>query len=188
MIKKINREIKRFFNNPPHKKFCNNLSNYKDYLDGKGYFYKSFSQCGEDMILNFLFYSKKNGVYVDIGAHHPYRYSNTHKFYKKGWRGINIDPVPGFLEIFNSYRKGDINLELAIAGEEKKVHYFMFEDPAYNFISDKAEIDSSDYDNLNLINKIEITAMPLHKILDKYLKNNTKIDFLNIDAEGLVHC
>jgi hypothetical protein len=32
------------------------------------------------MILHRIFYGKKNGFYVDIGAHHPKRFSNTYFF------------------------------------------------------------------------------------------------------------
>ena len=58
---------------------------------------KSYSQEGEDMVLRSFFEGQKNykGFFVDVGAHHPYRFSNTLHFYKKGWRGINIDPQPG---------------------------------------------------------------------------------------------
>ena len=38
---------------------------------------KSYSQEGEDMILNRIFEGKREGFYVDIGAHHPSRFSNT---------------------------------------------------------------------------------------------------------------
>ena len=49
---------------------------------------KCFSQNGEDLILNRLFENKTNGFFVDIGAHHPVRFSNTYLFYLNGWSGI----------------------------------------------------------------------------------------------------
>ena len=48
-----------------------------------GYATKSYSQEGEDMILKRLFEGQKFGFYVDVGAHHPKRFSNTYYFYKK---------------------------------------------------------------------------------------------------------
>jgi hypothetical protein len=51
---------------------------------------KSYSQEGEDMILQRMFGEKKHGFYVDVGAHHPRRFSNTYSFYRRGWSGINI--------------------------------------------------------------------------------------------------
>ena len=55
----------------------------------------SYSQEGEDLILERFFEGKEIGFFVDIGAHHPMRFSNTYIFYLKGWRGINVDATPG---------------------------------------------------------------------------------------------
>ena len=43
------------------------------------YHQMSFSQEGEDMVLARLFVGKNHGFYVDVGAHHPQRFSNTYK-------------------------------------------------------------------------------------------------------------
>ena len=60
-----------------------------------GFSVRSYSQEGEDMILRRIFGDKRLGFYVDVGAHDPRRFSNTYYFYKRGWRGINIEPRPG---------------------------------------------------------------------------------------------
>ncbi|MDX9799068.1 MAG: hypothetical protein RBT05_09445 [Bacteroidales bacterium] len=75
----------------------------------------SFSQEGEDMLLSKLFELNEKGFFVDIGAHHPIRFSNTYKLYLKGWRGINIDAMPNSMDLFKKYRSEDINLEIPIA-------------------------------------------------------------------------
>jgi hypothetical protein len=67
-------------------------------LLNKPVYYKRFySIDGEDAILDSLYEGKPKykGFYLDIGAYHPLRYSNTHYFYEKGWNGINIDATPG---------------------------------------------------------------------------------------------
>ena len=48
----------------------------------------SFSQRGEDLILDGMFEGKRNGFYVDIGANHPSFLSNTRRFYDRGWREV----------------------------------------------------------------------------------------------------
>lgn len=48
-----------------------------------GYALSPYSQEGEDMILRRLFEIEKTGFYVDVGARHPKRFSNTF-FIKKG--------------------------------------------------------------------------------------------------------
>ena len=79
-----------------------------------GYAVKSYSQEGEDMVLYRIFEKQKSGFYVDIGAYHPKRFSNTYFFYKRGWRGINIEPNPEAIKLFKKYRVGDINLEMGV--------------------------------------------------------------------------
>ncbi len=64
----------------------------------------SFSQEGEDMLLRSIFVDKSTGFYVDVGAYHPQRFSNTNHFYLAGWRGINIDAMPGSMEPFHQFR------------------------------------------------------------------------------------
>jgi hypothetical protein len=59
----------------------------------KSIFTNSYAQFREDTILD-RFFKKSTGFYIDIGANHPDRFSNTKKFYKKGWSGINIEPNP----------------------------------------------------------------------------------------------
>jgi hypothetical protein len=41
----------------------------------------SYSQEGEDLILRRIFNGQGAGFFVDVGAHHPKRYSNTYYFY-----------------------------------------------------------------------------------------------------------
>ena len=61
----------------------------------KGNILLSYSQQAEDLSIQRYFGEEKmNGFFVDVGAFDPIKYSNTYLFYKKGWRGINIEPNP----------------------------------------------------------------------------------------------
>ena len=55
---------------------------------------RSYSQEGEDLILQRILPQEQVGFYIDVGAHHPFWYSNTALLYEKNWRGMNIDPSP----------------------------------------------------------------------------------------------
>ncbi len=86
-------------------------------LGARGYMNPSYSIEGEDRIVRSLFWEKRDtGFYVDVGAHHPFRFSNTYLFYTQGWRGINIDATPGSMRAFKKHRPRDINLEIGIGG------------------------------------------------------------------------
>lgn len=164
--------------------FYNFLRKIKDYF--VKLYRKSYSQFGEDMVLSsFLFEDKiENGFYVDVGAYHPKKYSNTYFYYKKGWSGINIDAKPGSMELFNKQRRRDINLEVGVSKEEKKLYFYIFKESAYNTFS-KELADSCMKNKIPFDKKVEINNLRLENILDKYLPKNKKIDFMSIDVEGL---
>jgi FkbM family methyltransferase len=147
---------------------------------------ESYSQEGEDIILSKIFEGKKSGFYVDIGAHHPFRFSNTYIFYKKGWNGINIDPLPEFKELFDKYRPKDINLNFAVSDTSDKLTYYMFNEPALNTFSiNEAKSKDGIHNGMyKIINTQDIQMVTLESILDSHLENN-EIDFINIDVEGL---
>jgi FkbM family methyltransferase len=148
----------------------------------------SYSQEGEDMVLRSFYEGKKNykGFFVDVGAHHPYRFSNTQYFYKKGWRGINIEPTPGAIKAFNFFRKRDINLNIGISSVQDKLMFYCFNEPALNGFSKEISQERNATSNKYRITKeVEIVTYPLAEVLDKHLPANQTIDFLTIDVEGL---
>ncbi len=148
------------------------------------YAVKSYSQEGEDRILQRTFESRKKGFYIDVGAHHPRRFSNTYYFYKKGWSGINIDAMPGSMKIFNLLRPRDINLEVAISNDEREINFLIFNDPALNSFSDEAEHINATK-NYYVKEKRVISTKKLENVLINHIPKNQKIDFLSIDVEGL---
>ncbi|MFV0419945.1 MAG: FkbM family methyltransferase [Dysgonomonas sp.] len=146
----------------------------------------SFSQEGEDLVLNRFFERQKTGFYVDIGAHHPMRFSNTYKFYLKGWRGINVDAMPGSMDVFNKIRPNDINLEIAVSNKQQILTYYIFNEPALNTFSEEIAQEHSEINSYyRITDKIKIKTESLVNILDLHLPSNINIDFMSIDVEGL---
>ena len=155
-----------------------------NYFDG--YALKSYSQEGEDMILRRLFENQQTGFYVDVGAHHPMRFSNTYFFYKKGWKGINIDAMPGSMKPFNKFRPRDINIEKPVSEKKQILTYYAFNEPALNGFSKELSNERANQDNnYHIIFEKDIETSTLTEILDANLPSNQEIDFLSIDVEGL---
>lgn len=154
-----------------------------NYFDG--YALKSYSQEGEDMILRRLFEKQKTGFYVDVGAHHPKRFSNTFFFYKKGWSGINIDAMPNSMSLFNKIRSRDSNLEIPISDKKQTLKYYMFNEPALNGFSKELAEKRDGKNNYKIISEKDMETSTLKKILVKYLPSGQEIDFMSIDVEGL---
>lgn len=135
---------------------------------------KNNSQDGEELYLREIFSNRTKGFYVDVGALHPYRFSNTYWAYECGWRGINIEPNPDMCKLFCRYRDKDINLNLGVSNEEGYFEYYMYEEPAYNSFcpKDKKEAKSTKM----------VYTKKLKEIFEEY--NVGEIDFLSIDVEG----
>ena len=142
-----------------------------------------YSQNGEDLLLNRLLENKKEGFFIDVGAHHPIRFSNTYLFYKKGWSGINIDAMSGSMIKFNKLRPKDINIEKGVGIKNDKITFYQFNESALNTLS-KEEAFLKKKKGNKIIKSNFIKVDTLENILDKYMPKNTPIDFLNIDVEG----
>ena len=148
------------------------------------YWVESFSQEGEDMLLRKIFENSKPGFYVDVGAHHPKRFSNTYYFYKRNWSGINIDAAPGSMEKFKISRSRDINIEAAVSNEIKELTFFIFEEPALNTL-DESLTKERIAEKINRLNKeVKIKTRTLAGILNENMPPNREIDFLSVDVEG----
>ena len=145
----------------------------------------SFAQEGEDIILGRIFGSQSSGFYVDVGAHHPQRFSNTYLFYCRGWRGINIDAMPGSMASFNKIRCRDINVEIAVMRRRGALTYYQFNEPALNGFSKDLSDSRNGLNDYKILRTINIEGMPLSEILYEHIPLNTEIEFLSVDVEGL---
>jgi len=143
-----------------------------------------YSQEGEELVLQRLFNNKKMGFFVDIGAHHPIRFSNSYYFYRLGWRGINIDPVPGMKRMFDLIRPEDINLEIGISNLEGYCKYYIFNEFALNTFDAKKAAQVLLNENYYLQEERNVPVLKLSTVMDTYANGRT-IDFLSIDTEGL---
>ncbi|MDR1563272.1 MAG: FkbM family methyltransferase [Dysgonamonadaceae bacterium] len=172
------------------KKVCGRLLYRIMYKVLPEYGYRShhYSQDGEDIILRSLFeeYSRDyKGFYVDIGAHHPFRFSNTAIFYKKGWRGINIEANPSLMNCFHRYRKRDVNVNCGVGAEIAEATFYLYKDSAISTFSSEMVKHYEESTGNKPIKEIKIPINTVAAILDKYLPEGQKIDFISIDTEGL---
>lgn len=142
-----------------------------------------YGQDGEDLILNRLLDGKSQGFYVDVGAHHPVRFSNTYLFYKRGWSGINIDAMPGSMKNFERVRPRDVNIECGVAVRTGKLKYYRFDESALNTFDAAEALHKNQYP-YRLLDVVEVSVERLDTLLDKYLPSGQRIDFMSVDVEG----
>ena len=143
---------------------------------------KSYSQEGEDLIIDRIL-NIRNGFYVDVGCHHPFRFSNTYLFYKKGWSGIGIDALPGTKKLFNRWRPRDITIEMGVSSASGQLTYYSFNEPALNTFDRRLAEQRDGENGYRIIKKSQIKTDRLGDIL-RDVNCRHDIDFLSIDVEG----
>lgn len=143
---------------------------------------RSFSQDGEDRIVLRLFRHRRNGFYIDVGAHHPYRFSNTALLHELGWRGINIDATPGSMDAFAKARPDDINLWTAVAEQEGTIPFKVFSEGAYNSLALNRVAPGRGAPDQGQI--VDVPCAPIDTILAKHLPSEQRVDFVSMDVEG----
>jgi FkbM family methyltransferase len=144
----------------------------------------SFAQEAEDLILADLFPADWRGFYVDVGAHHPYRFSNTAYFALRGWSGINIDAAPGTTASFAQARPHDITLECAVGETEGTMDFFLFDEPALNTL-EPDRVKQLERDTAYRVKEVRrLPVRRLDSLLAEHMPAGRTIDFLSVDVEG----
>ncbi|MGJ4950096.1 FkbM family methyltransferase [Bradyrhizobium sp. HKCCYLS20291] len=146
---------------------------------------ESWSQEGEDLILARFMEPRKSGFYVDVGAHDPFRFSNTAYFYRQGWSGINIEPDPHGARMLRRYRGRDTTLNIGIGATASNMTFFRFNEAALNTFSPDLARSRAGKNGYFIVEETAVTVDRLDAILAKCLPTGQRIDFMTVDAEGL---
>ncbi len=147
----------------------------------------SFAQEAEDLLLTELLDSPPGepGFYVDIGAHHPIRFSTTYLFYLRGWSGLNVDAAPGSMSRFARHRPRDINLEYAVSDRVEDLAYFQFSEAALNTLDPERVRLLAETSPYRPESVVHLTTIRLDTLLERHLPAGQRIDFLTVDVEDL---
>jgi hypothetical protein len=143
-----------------------------------------YSQEGEDILLERLFLGQETGHYVDVGAHHPYRFSNSLWAYRRGWSGVVIDGAPGTKKSFARNRSRDIVIEECVSDIEGPVDFFEYSESALSTIQLQRRQHVDNVTGLTA-RRISVRGRPLGQILEEAVpKHWGQLDFMSIDIEG----
>ena len=160
------------------------LKSFLRYLNlyRRKYKYKkiSYSLNAVDLIIDYIFKNKNNGFYLDVGSQHPISNNNTYLLFKRGWSGINIDLDKKNIDLFNTARPNDINLNSAISSDvaEKKLYFYHDKSPINTLNKVVSDFQTA---SVKEIKRIKTTTLD---IALQNLKFNNKIDYMNLDVEG----
>lgn len=142
----------------------------------------SSAQYCEDLILDVLLGFKDEGFYIDIGANDSSIFSNTERFYKRGWTGINIEPDPVSFEKFKEKRAKDINLNIGIGISRKELDFYRLSADTLSTFSKNA-VKKYIKDGHKVLDVLKIPVKPLNDIFEEYA-GGREVDFMSVDVEG----
>ncbi len=143
----------------------------------------TFSQYGEDHLINILLSPGTKGTYVDVGSHHPFQGSNTYGLYLRGWRGLTVDPNPEFSDAYARFRPHEPHLVEGVSDTHGSMTYYGYDCNVYNTLSDQRAADLA-HGGTMATTRSSVTTRPLHEMVDEHL-GGRPIDLLSVDCEGL---
>lgn len=142
----------------------------------------AFGQEGEDRLLLRHLRGTEITTYLDIGAFHPWRYSNTAALYLAGARGVCVDPSPTAEKLFRRWRRHDVFERVAL-GDPGSVEYSQFPDPAYNSTSLTVVQDRQRRGIAAHATTVVERVDPM-EVIRRHELDDVRVGLCSIDAEG----
>jgi len=148
----------------------------------------AYSQFGEDLTVRSHFWGNvdnSTGRFIDVGAFHPFEYSNTILLSKLGWRGINIDCDPMKIARFKKLRPRDENVCVAVGEVPADMIYLEYrpEGPT-NRVANPGERNPVSLIGEKPAKVTPIRVTTLTHIIEDSAFRGQHFHYLNVDCEG----
>ena len=147
----------------------------------------SYSQFGEDLVVRTHFgenFDNSIGRFIDVGAFHPFKLSNTMLLSQLGWRGINIDCDPVKIARFEKLRPFDQNICAAVAEVPRDMVYLEYPKGFTNRIADSGEKNPLSGCGEKPLKATPIRVTTLTHIIEQSVFRGQHFHYLNVDCEG----
>lgn len=142
-----------------------------------------FSQFGEDVVAARLLRNIESGFYVDVGAFHPVRKSNTALFHLLGWTGVNVEPTRANFVAFEEFRPFAINRRAAIHNTLTEVELHVFRAGQLNTIDSDLSTDRQNRGD-DYRGSETVPALSLNQLFGELEQDGTHVNYFTIDVEG----
>lgn len=142
----------------------------------------SYAPNGEDIVLWRALGHLTPGWFVDVGANDPVFTSITRLFSERGWRGINVEPLPNFIEALERDRPHDVNVRAALSDQRGELSLFVVTDDLQRTTLSPVLADVYRNEGYEVV-EVPTPVMTLNDVLGAHPL--PRIDFLKIDAEGM---
>ncbi|MFD0930364.1 FkbM family methyltransferase [Methylophilus glucosoxydans] len=147
----------------------------------------SYSQSGEDLIVNFLieWMGLSEVSYLDLGANDPIHLNNTYFFYKKGYRGVLVEPDLFLANQLKKVRPNDV-CEISAVGindDPEVTFYKMSSNTLSTTQSSTVKLYESNSDH-KLADEVKVKQIHINALLKKYFPLSSPT-FVSLDVEGM---
>jgi FkbM family methyltransferase len=142
----------------------------------------SYSQFGEDITAANLLRNVKSGFYVDIGAHHPLKHSNTALLHIKGWQGVTVEPQLDGFRAFQRFRPHATNLRVAIHNQADSVTLYKFRGGLSSTTMEERVEDMRQ--SKEVVGEEVVPALSLNAVFERHVPEGIHVNYLSVDIEG----
>lgn len=156
---------------------CANIARTGDLLLSEK---KLYSQYDEEVIIRDFFQDRRDGTFVDIGASHYQKFSNTYYLEKHlGWSGVAVDAIEDYAAEYKMYRPRTQFFAYVVTDSSGAKQPF-YKIPRLPEVSstNKQWIDSL---NEGPVETVMVPSIALNDLLDRV--HISKFDFLSLDIE-----
>lgn len=149
-------------------------------------FERSYAQCGEDLLAAYLvtgLLGIEKPAYLDIGAHHPWRLSNTYAFYRKGCRGVCVEPDPALFARIRKARPRDVCLNVGVGSRREAKDLFVFNDAGLNTFSPATRDAIGREGSAKMDKAVRVDVVPVNDVLAAHFDRWP--NFVSLDTESM---
>ena len=168
-----------------------NIIKEKDKVQEEFFKYESYSQTGEDKIIDYLLNyggNEKKGVsYLDIGCNDWRNLSNSYRLYRRGIRGVLIDANPIYIDEIKIFRPEDIVLNCGIGKEHsEELTFNILNQSDMSSFNIKTIEEAQKYSPwLEIVKKVKVPVYTLSEIYKKHFVTTPTIVSLDVEGDEL---
>jgi len=148
---------------------------------------RTYAQSGEDAILDYLLtqvLGRREICYIDAGANDPRRLNNTYLFYRRGQRGVCIEPNPYYVRQLRRVRPRDVCLAAGIAtASATHAPFYVMDPPTLSTFSQSLCQSFCDTGRYRLDRVLDVPLVTLNDVIDQHFPRVPEL--VSIDVEGL---
>ncbi len=143
----------------------------------------SYSQNFEDVILQRVFSEVQKGNYIDVGAASPIVDSNTYALYRKGWRGVAVEPLPR-QERWRKDRPRDVFLNAAAGKCAGELTLRVFDQATQVSSGSPETIAHWERHNVRPSRSLVVPVLTLDSVIEEHIAPDP-LHLIAIDVEGM---